>query len=63
VVPSDKADADPRHFSTLAGCEEHLPKEEPLPLLTGEYQQGISIFSIRYFENLFGRLKILPSSF
>jgi len=30
----------------------------PLPLLTREYLQGISTFTLRYFENLYGRLKI-----
>ena len=28
----------------------------PLPLLTKEYQQGLNVFSRRYFENLFSRL-------
>jgi ATP/maltotriose-dependent transcriptional regulator MalT/DNA-binding SARP family transcriptional activator len=32
----------------------------PLPLLTKEYQQGLVVFTRRYFENLFGRLP--PSS-
>jgi DNA-binding SARP family transcriptional activator len=31
----------------------------PLPLLTKEYQQGLHVFTRRYFESLFGRL---PSS-
>jgi len=32
-------------------------KRKPLPLLTPEYLPGLSTFSKRYFENLFGRLK------
>ena len=33
-------------------------KRKPLPLLTPEYLQGIPTFTLRYFENLFNRLKI-----
>jgi LuxR family maltose regulon positive regulatory protein len=57
----DKADADPATFFYYLGqaAKRASPrKKKPLPLLTGEYQQDIFAFSIRYFENLFGRLKI-----
>jgi len=57
----DKADADPATFFYYLGqaMERAAPrKRKPLPLLTPEYLQGISTFSIRYFENLFARLKI-----
>ena len=30
---------------------------KPLPLLTPEYLQGIPVFALRFFEDLFGRLK------
>jgi len=32
-------------------------RRTPLPLLTPEYLQGISTFTLRYFENLFSRFK------
>ena len=57
----DKADADPATFFYYLGQAAKraaLRKRKPLPLLTREYLQGIPTFSIRYFENLFGRFKI-----
>ncbi len=57
----DKGDADPATFFYYLGqaAKRAAPqKRKPLPLLTREYLQGISTFAIRYFEDLFGRLKI-----
>src|SRR4030042_7014548 len=55
----DKADADPATFFYYLGqaAKNAAPrKRKPLPLLTREYLQGIPTFTLRYFENLFGRL-------
>jgi len=42
--------------------EEAAPhKRKPLPLLTPGYRQGMSAFTLRFFEDLFARLKI-PSA-
>src|SRR4030042_6622051 len=57
----DAGDADPATFFYYMGqaARRAAPqKRKPLPLLTPEYLQGISTFAIRYFEDLFGRLKI-----
>lgn len=60
----DEGDRDPPTFFYYLGqaAKRALPrKKKPLPLLTPEYLQGISIFTQRYFENLSNRLKV-PSA-
>ena len=57
----DPGDADPATFFYYLGlaAQKAAPrKRNPLPLLTREYLQGIPTFTLRYFENLFDRLKI-----
>ena len=59
----DEGDSDIATFFNYLGlaAKKAAPqKRKPLPLLTPEYLQGISTFTLRYFENLFSRLK--PSS-
>ncbi len=59
----DERDADIAAFFSYLGlaAKKAAPqKRKPLPLFTPEYLQGLSTFSLRYFENLFSRLK-LPS--
>ena len=59
----DEGDADIATFFNYLGmaAKKAAPqKRKPLPLFTPEYLQGISTFTLRYFENLFSRLK-LPS--
>jgi LuxR family transcriptional regulator, maltose regulon positive regulatory protein len=56
----DEGDADIATFFNYLGlaAQKAAPqKRKPLPLFTPEYLQGISTFTLRYFENLFGRLK------
>jgi LuxR family transcriptional regulator, maltose regulon positive regulatory protein len=56
----DPGDADPATFFYYLGlaAREAAPlKRKPLPLLTPEYRQEMSIFTLRYFEDLFARLK------
>ena len=56
----DEADADLATFFYYMGiaAKKATPrKRKPLPLFTPEYLQGISTFTLRYFENLLGRLK------
>ncbi|MEN6374127.1 MAG: BTAD domain-containing putative transcriptional regulator [Smithella sp.] len=48
------------YYMGLAAKKAAPRKIRPLPLLTPEYLQGIPIFTMRFFEKLFGRLK--PSS-
>ena len=48
------------YYMGLAAKKTAPGKSRPLPLLTPEYLQGIPVFTMRYFEKLFGRLK--PSS-
>ena len=60
----DPGDADPATFFYYLGlaAKKAAPrKQKPLPLLTPEYLQGISTFTLRYFEDLFARLKV-PSA-
>jgi len=60
----DPGDADPATFFYYLGlaAKSAAPhKRKPLPLLTPEYLQGIPTFTLRYFEELFARLKI-PSA-
>jgi ATP/maltotriose-dependent transcriptional regulator MalT/DNA-binding SARP family transcriptional activator len=57
----DPGDADPASFFYYLGlaAQKTAPRNRnPLPLLTREYLQGIPTFTLRYFENLFDRLKI-----
>lgn len=57
----DQEDSDPATFFYYMGqaAKKASPhKRKPLPLLTPEYRQGIPTFTLRYFENLYGRLKI-----
>ena len=50
------------YYMGLAAKKATPRKRKALPLLTPEYLQGISTFTLRYFENLYERLKI-PSVF
>ena len=56
----DEGDSDIATFFSYMGmaAKKAAPRRrKPLPLLTPEYLQGISTFTLRYFENLFSRLK------
>ncbi len=56
----DEGDADPSTFFYYLGlaAKKATPrKRKPLPLLTPEYLPGLPTFTLRYFENLFHRLK------
>jgi LuxR family transcriptional regulator, maltose regulon positive regulatory protein len=56
----DEGDADIATFFNYLGlaAKNAAPqKRKSLPLFTPEYLRGLSTFSLRYFENLFGRLK------
>ncbi|MBI4768395.1 MAG: hypothetical protein HY787_28020 [Deltaproteobacteria bacterium] len=56
----DEGDADIATFFSYLGMavKKAVPrKRKPLPLFTPEYLQGIPTFSLRYFENIFNRLK------
>ncbi len=56
----DEGDADPATFFYYLGlaAKKATPrKRKPLPLLTPEYLPGLPTFTLRYFENLFHRLK------
>lgn len=57
---ADEGDADPSTFFYYLGlaAKKATPrKRKPLPLLTPEYLPGLPTFTLRYFENLFHRLK------
>jgi LuxR family maltose regulon positive regulatory protein len=57
---ADEGDADPATFFYYLGlaAKKATPrKRRPLPLLTPEYLPGLSTFTLRYFENLFQRLR------
>ena len=45
------------HYMGMASKKAAPRKRTPLPLFTPEYLQGISTFTLRYFENLFSRFK------
>ena len=45
------------HYMGLAGQRAAPRKRTPLPRLVPEHLPGLSVFTQRYFENLFGRLK------
>ena len=56
----EEADADAATFFYYLGQAERRAggkKREPLPLLTSEYLHGLPTFTLRYFENLYSRLK------
>jgi LuxR family transcriptional regulator, maltose regulon positive regulatory protein len=56
----DEGDGDIAAFFNYLGlaAKRAAPqKRKPLPLLTPEYLQGLPTFTLRYFENLFGRFK------
>jgi LuxR family maltose regulon positive regulatory protein len=56
----DEGDADPATFFYYLGlaAKKATPrKRKTLPLLTPEYLPGLQTFTLRYFENLFHRLK------
>ena len=57
----DEGDSDIATFFHYMGMATKMAapqKRKPLPLFTPEYFQGISTFTLRYFENLFSRFKI-----
>jgi ATP/maltotriose-dependent transcriptional regulator MalT len=57
----EAGDADPATFFYFLGraAQKAAPrKRKSLPLLTPEYLQGIPAFTLRYFQNLYERLKI-----
>ncbi len=57
----DEGDGDPAtffYYLGLAGKKAAPRIRKPMPLLTPEYLQGgVPVFALRFFENLFGRLK------
>jgi ATP/maltotriose-dependent transcriptional regulator MalT/DNA-binding SARP family transcriptional activator len=56
----DEGDSDIATFFSYMGmaAKKAAPRRRtPLPLFTPEYLQGISTFTLRYFENLFSRFK------
>jgi LuxR family maltose regulon positive regulatory protein len=60
----DEGDSDPATFFYYLGvaAKRASPgKRKALPLFTTEYRQGIPTFTLRYFEDLYRRLKI-PSA-
>ncbi|HZM37115.1 MAG TPA: BTAD domain-containing putative transcriptional regulator [Burkholderiales bacterium] len=56
----DEGDADVAtffYYLSLAADEHAEAGAEPLPLLAPEYQAGLALFTRRYFQQLFSRLK------
>jgi len=56
----DEGDSDPAtffYYMALAAKKAAPRMRKPLPLLTPEYLPGMSTFTRRYFENLYGRIK------
>jgi LuxR family maltose regulon positive regulatory protein len=56
----DAGDADPAtffYYMGLAGKKAAPRRRTPLPLLTPEYLPSLNTFTLRWFENLFWRLK------
>jgi len=56
----DRGDGDPATFFYYLGlaAKKISPRAKtPLPLLTPEYRRGMSTFALRYFENLYQRLR------
>lgn len=57
----DEGDADVAtffYYLGLAAAEHADAADTPLPLLTPEYQPGLSVFTRRYFQQLYARLKV-----
>jgi LuxR family maltose regulon positive regulatory protein len=57
---ADEGDSDVAtffYYMSLAAKKAAPVRKKPLPLLTPEYLKGLSIFTMRYFENLFSRLR------
>ncbi len=57
----DSGDGDPAtffHYLGLAAKKAAPRKRRPLPHLTSEYLMGIPTFTRRFFENLYGRLRV-----
>jgi LuxR family maltose regulon positive regulatory protein len=60
----DPGDADPAtffYYLGLAARKATPHRRKPLPLFTAEYRQGMPAFTLRFFEDLFARLKV-PST-
>ena len=54
----DEGDADVATFFYFLGlAASELGEGETLPLLTPEYQRGLAVFTRRYFQSLYARLK------
>ncbi len=56
----DVMDADPAaffHYLSLAVQQIDHREKRPLPLFTAEYLPGLNVFTLRYFEEMFSRLK------
>lgn len=57
---ADSGDADPAtffYYMREAGAKASSGRKNPLPLFTPEYAHGVNVFSKRFFEELFTRLK------
>jgi LuxR family maltose regulon positive regulatory protein len=57
---ADEGDSDVAtffYYMSLAAKKAAPVRKKPLPLLTPEYLKGLSIFTMRYFEDLFSRLR------
>ncbi|CAG1064834.1 HTH-type transcriptional regulator MalT [uncultured bacterium] len=57
---ADGADADPAtffYYLSQAAAKAAPARKKPLPLFTPEYAHGIAVFSNRFFEELYSRLK------
>jgi len=57
---ADSADADPAtffYYLRQAAAKAAPGRKKPLPLFTPEYAHGITVFSKRFFEELYNRLK------
>ena len=56
----DEGDSDPAtffYYLGMAGRKFASKGHKPMPLLKPEYAQGIPVFALRFFENLFERFK------
>ena len=59
---ADSADADPAtffYYLSRAAAKSAAGRKKPLPLFTPEYAHGMTVFSKRFFEELYGRLRPL----
>ena len=57
---ADSGDGDPAtffYYMSQAAAKAAPGRKKPLPLFTPEYAHGITVFSKRFFEELFSRLK------